>query len=467
MPERLRPLSGLDAGFLYLEAAGTPMHVGGVMLLRVPKRLRSAFDRVLTAQIRDRAPRVAALRRVLVEARFDLDHPAWREARTIDLDSHVVKLTLPAPGSAAQLWRLVAELHAQVLPRDRPLWQLFVIDGLAAGQIAFYAKVHHAMLDGAGGIALAQALLDAPADAIAAAAAAHANVPPPRRRPRGKSSLIASGIAQFSNLARALPETLKLATEAVREAGTLIGGLRDAVTLAPRTPFNAQVGPQRSYAVASLPLDEVKRVARHFEASVNDVVLALCAGTLRDWLQRRRILPDRALIAAMPVSLRAPGDTEANNQVSMVQCVLPTHLADPVERLRTISAATRQVKARVASLRSLIQTDFPGFAAPIWATGLSRLWASGHISERLPQLANLVVSNVPGPPQPLRLAGAEIVHYYPVSIVTHGLGLNLTVGSYAGQLEFGVLADRAIVANPDALARGLQRALAALKKKVD
>lgn len=461
MPERLRPLSGLDAGFLYLEAAGTPMHVGGVMLLRVAKRLHAAFRRRLAAQIRERLPRIAALRRVLVEARFDLDHPAWREARHIDLDQHIQSLRLARPGSPAQLWRLVADLHAQALPRDRPLWQLFVIEGLASGEIAFYAKVHHAMLDGAGGIALAQSLVDATPGAESAQTAA------PRRRSSGARVARGDSRAGFANLVRALPESLKVATDALREAGRLIGSLRDAITLAPRTPFNAHVGPRRSYAVASLPLDEVKRVARHFEASVNDVVLALCAGALRDWLRRRNALPEEPLVAAMPVSLRAAGNTEANNQVSMVQCALPTQLADPVERLRTIGAATKRVKARVAGLRSLIPTDFPGFAAPIWATGLSRLWAREQLSERLPALANLVISNVPGPPRPLRLAGARIVHYYPVSIVTHGLGLNITVGSYAGSLEFGVLADRAIVANPNALARGLQRELTTLLNQID
>ena len=266
-----------------------------------------------------------------------------------------------------------------------------------------------------------------------------------------------------------LPEDVghHLAGDSLRDAASLIGRLRDSVMLAPRTPFNVHIGTQRSFAVASLPLDTVKRVARHFGASLNDVVLALCASTLREYLQRRRLLPKKSLIAAMPVSLRAAGDGAANNQVSMVQCELPTALADPVERLRAISAATGQLKRQVASVRGLIPTDFPGFAAPIWATGLSRLWGSGTIAERLPQLANLVVSNVPGPPVPLYLAGVKVLHSYPVSIVTHGLGLNITVNSYAGSLEFGLLAARDVAPKLDALAGGLARALAALDKQVD
>jgi WS/DGAT/MGAT family acyltransferase len=486
VPKRLRPLSGLDAAFLYLEAAGTPMHVGSVMLLQPPgrpslpavhdlrdtgtpaRRKRYDFHAALIAHVRERLPRAAALRRVLHAAPFDLGHPMWAEGATLDLDTHIQKRSLPKPGSLTQLWRLVADLHAQPLPRDRPLWQFVVIEGLVSGELALYSKVHHALLDGQGGMALAQALLDVqPTRPGAAAAAAddHATASRVRRRDLANAAVRAS-TQQFARLVRELPMTLKLAADVAAGAGNLAGRLRDSVTLAPRTPFNAQVGARRSYAVASLPLDQVKQVARHFGVSLNDVVMALCAGALRDWLLRRKALPKRALIAAMPVSLRAAGDGEVNNQVSMVQCVLPTQVADPVERLRAISAATGQIKQQVASLRGLIPTDFPGLAAPIWASGLSRLWARGRIAERLPPLANLAISNVPGPPIRLYLAGAKVDHYFPLSIVTHGLGLNITVNSYAGRLECGVIACRDIVPKPAILAAGLERALKVLSGKV-
>ena len=271
---------------------------------------------------------------------------------------------------------------------------------------------------------------------------------------------------QFAKLLRAVPATLKLASSAALHTSGLIQRLRDSVVLAPRTPFNAQVGARRSFAVASLPLHEVKRVARHFGASLNDVVLTLCASALRDYLRRRKALPEQSLIAAMPVSLRAAGNAEVNNQVSMVQCALHTDIADPVERLRTIAAATGQLKRQVSAFRGLIPTDFPGLAAPLWATGLSRLWARARIAERLPPLANVAISNVPGPPVPLYLAGAKVLHYFPVSIVTHGLGLNITVNSYAGSLEFGLVACRDIAPKLDALANGLTQALGALMAKV-
>ena len=164
----------------------------------------------------------------------------------------------------------------------------------------------------------------------------------------------------------------------------------------------------------------------------------------------------------MPVSLREAGNKEINNQVSMVQCSLATDIADPLARLRAIHASTAQVKQRVAAFRNFIPTDFPGLAAPIWAAGLSRLWGSAHISERLPVLANVVISNVPGPPVFLYLAGAKLQHYYPVSIVTHGLAFNITVQSYVGNLEFGLTCCKDIVARPDIVARAMAAALTEL-----
>jgi diacylglycerol O-acyltransferase len=466
--KRLRPLSGLDAGFLYLEAAGTPMHVGSVMLLQAPRR-KYDFHRALVAHIRERLPRAAALRRILKEAPLDLGHPMWDEASSVDLDVHIVQRRLSAPGSRAQLWRLVADLHAEVLPRDRPLWQFVVIDGLQSGECVLYSKVHHALLDGQGGMALAQALLDVqptkPGRSGAAAADDSAASASPRRGDLANAAIRASA-QQFAKLVRGLPMTLKLATDAARGMSGLLGRIRDSVMLAPRTLFNAQVGPRRSFAVACLPLAEVKQVARGFGVSLNDVVLALCASSLREYLQRRKSLPARALVAAMPVSLRAAGNAEVNNQVSMVQCVLPTDIADPVERLRAIAAVTGQLKRQVANFRGLIPTDFPGLAAPIWASGLSRLWARGRIAERLPALANLAISNVPGPPVPLYLAGAKVLHYFPVSIVTHGLGLNITATSYAGSLDFGLIACRDAAPKLEGLAAGLARALKILVKKI-
>lgn len=463
MPKRLRPLSGLDAGFLYLEAAGTPMHVGSLMLIEPPRRRGFDFHRDLIDHLAERLPRAAALRRVLQPAPLELGHPMWRESESVDLAAHVLKRKLPAPGSEKQLAGLVARLHAEMLDRDRPLWQFVVIEGLASGLVALYSKIHHAVLDGQGGIALAQALLDLePRRPKRARKSGAAATPAPAQADIARTALRAN-VQQLVKLLRAVPPVLRVAN-AAREAGTgtwreRLTRLRDSVTLAPRTQFNRQVCSQRSYATASLSLEQAKRVSRTHGVSLNDVVMTLCAGALRAHLQSRKALPAKPLIAAMPVSLRAAGDTEANNQASMVQCPLLTDLDDPLDRLRAVAAATVVIRQNVNAFRGLIPTDFPGFAAPYWASGLSRLWARSRIAERLPPLANVAISNVPGPPVPLYLAGARVAQYFPVSIVTHGLGLNITVQSYAGRLEFGITACREALPRPETLARGLEHSL--------
>ncbi len=464
MGQRLRPLSGLDAGFLYLEASGAPMHVGSLMLLDAPRRRGYDFVNALRAHVAERLPYAPALRRVLQRAPLELGHPMWAEADDLDLEWHVRDFRLPAPGTESKLNAMVARLHADMLPRDRPMWQFVVIRGLDSGLVALYSKIHHALLDGQGGIALAQALLDLEASPPKREPVPRAAKGRVRRRDVARTAVGAT-VRQFSNLLREIPATLRLAAGAVT-SGNLLGSIRDSVLIAPRTPFNAQIGRERAFATASLSLELVKRVAKGFEVSLNDVVMALCASALREHLIRRRALPEQPLVAAMPVSLRQAGNTEINNQVSMVQCALATNVADPVERLRAINASTAQIKARVAAFRHLIPTDFPGLAAPIWASGLTRLWTRGRVAERLPPLANVSISNVPGPPMHLFLAGARLRGYHPVSIVTHGLGLNITVQSYAGQLEFGIVSCKQALPRPDTVAQGLGRALRALEKRL-
>lgn len=447
MARKLRPLSGLDASFLYLEAMGTPMHVGSLMVLE-PAATATDFHAALLAHIGRRLPRATALRRVLESAPLDMAHPMWREGAPIDLSRHILKKRLPRGGTQAQLHELVARLHAQPLDRTVPLWQFVVIEGLADGSVALYSKVHHALIDGQGGVALAQALLDLDPRGrteVQVALPQEEQLAAPRRT-EVVSTAVRSTIGQFARLLRAVPATLKVAASALRSSeGSLLGRIRDSVSLAPRTIFNVQIGSERSYATLSLPLGQVKQVAKGHGVSLNDLVMALCGGALRAYLLKLDKLPKKSLVAAMPVSLRAAGDGEINNQVSMVQCELGTQLAEPLQRLQAVRAATASIKQKVAAVRSLIPTDYPGLAAPIWMSGLSRLWSRGRIAERLPPLANLAISNVPGPPFDVYLAGARLRHYFPVSIITHGLALNITVQSYGSALEFGVVACRKVL----------------------
>jgi WS/DGAT/MGAT family acyltransferase len=465
---RSRPLSGLDAAFLYLEGLGTPMHVGSLMLLDPPAGTAKDFHSHLVEHVADRLASTAALRRVLEDAPLGLSHPIWRDDAELDLDWHIQRRRAHAPGSRRALLNLTARLHAEPMARDKPLWQLVVIDGLSDGRVALYSRIHHALLDGQGGVALARALLDVEPRPKAPG---HRLAPHAPSRPTGTIKLAAtaagSTLSSWGRWMRGIPDTVKLAASSATSPVRTLGNLREALMFAPRTPFNVQISDERALGVARLPLDRVKGVAKAHGVSLNDVVMAICASALRRVLKQGGQLPDRALIAGMPVSLRADGDGESNNQVSMVQCELPTDEPDPILRLRRIHAATGKIKQRVATFSELIPTDFPGLAAPFWATGLSRLWKQGRLSERLPPLANLVISNVPGPPVPLFLAGARVAEYYPLSIVTHGLGLNITVQSYAGSLEFGVLSCPDALPNPDRVARHLAAALGELEDSLE
>ena len=459
-----RPLSGLDAAFLYLEGLGTPMHVGSLMLLDPPKEATADFHQHLIDLVSDRLTSTKALRRVLEDAPLGLGHPIWREYAELDLDWHIQHRRVHAPGSMQALLNLTARLHAEPMDRGKPLWQLVVIDGLADGRVALYSRIHHALLDGQGGVALARALLDVEANPKSPG---HRLKPHAASRPTGSlrraATAAGSTIGTWGRWMRGIPDTVKLAASSVTTPRQTLGTLRDSLMLAPRTPFNIQISETRALGVVSLPLQRCKAVARQQGVSLNDVIMALCASALRRTLKQKGQLPERPLVAGMPVSLRAEGDGESNNQVSMVQCELPTDEPDPVLRLLKIHAATDRIKHRVQAFSELIPTDFPGLAAPFWATGLSRLWKQGRLSERLPPLANLVISNVPGPPVPLYLAGARVDSYYPLSIVTHGLGLNITVQSYAGQLEFGILSCPSALPGPDRLARHLASALEELE----
>lgn len=462
MAKRLHSLSGLDAGFLYLESAGTPMHVGSVMLIEVPKlrtKKKYDFQAELIQHLQDRLPRAAALRRVLKETPLDLAHPMWVDVEQIDLKKHVLKKTLPSNGGMRKLHALTGKLHASMLDRHLPMWQFVVIENVQPGVIALYSKIHHALLDGQGGVALAQVLLDIEAkkpNKSSKKKSVEVEVPRLRKRDVTQTAL-RSTVNQFAKLLRALPSTLKLAGEV--GSPSALKNLRDSILLAPRTPFNQQISKTRSFATVSVPVGSVKRVARGFGVSLNDVVMAMCSGALREVLIKTKQLPTQSLIAAMPVSLREKGNTDSNNQISMVQCSLATDIAEPIARLQAIHASTAQIKKRVATFKNMIPTDFPGLAAPIWASGLSRIWASGRIAEKLPPLANVIISNVPGPPISLYLAGAKLQHYYPVSIVAHGLALNITVQTYAGSLEFGITACGDIVPKPELLAAALLQSL--------
>jgi WS/DGAT/MGAT family acyltransferase len=448
----LKPLSGLDALFLHLETPATPMHVGAVHLLQLPQGYRGDFVADVRRHVAKRLQLSPVFTRQLATMPLNFANPVWVRADKVDLDRHVVRIRLPRPGTQRQLEAAVARLHAKCMPRDRPLWAFHVIEGLQSGDLGFYTKIHHATLDGASGVALAQALLDV--------------TPKPRRvqaappRPGEHPSLGDLVGTQGAQIVKQLPQLARALAKLVAGGGA---GFGRNLAFGPRTRFNAQIGAPRSFATASLPLDRVKDVAAAHGATVNEVVLTVIGGALRSYLEVHGGVPRKSLIAAVPVSLREAGNEEATTLATMTLASLATDVADPAARLVEVRAASTAAKAVMKQLKGAVPTDFPSLGLPWLLSAAAAVYGRFGIASRLPPIANLVVSNVPGPPMPFYLAGARLKTYWPVSIVEHGVGLNITLQSYAGSLDFGLIAARSALPDVHRVARGLLDAFAELE----
>ncbi|MDD0817041.1 wax ester/triacylglycerol synthase family O-acyltransferase [Curvibacter sp. HBC28] len=442
-------LSGMDAIFLHLEAPEVPMHVGSLMVLNLPEGHDDNFVEVVKRHIQERQHLAPLLTRKLVKMPFDLSDPAWVPDEHIDWDYHVRAITLPKPGSNTQLQALTARLHSSLLDRSRPLWELAVIDGLRSGQVAIYIKVHHSGMDGQAGVALGAALFDTTPQGR--------KIPKPLPKPAaqgdgvGMAELAASGLKhtaqQYVKLVKMLPDMARVAKSMLvppRDAD----GQRDwslpknLQLLSPRTPLNKTITNQRAFAARTVPLAEMKYVAKAFGVTVNDVVMAATAGALRRYLKDLNALPEKSLTAGVPVSLREAGDGSANNQVSAVVIPLSTDEADPVKRLHKIRDASILSKGFMGRIKAVIPTDLPVLAAPWVISGLAAMTARAGLYDRLPPFSNVAISNVPGLQQQLYCAGAEVVCNYPVSIAFHGMALNVTVTSYNGRMDYGLIACR-------------------------
>jgi WS/DGAT/MGAT family acyltransferase len=459
----MKQLSGLDASFLYLETAEMPMHVGALHIFEMPAGYDGNFADDMRAHIASRLPLLAPLRRKLAWMPLNLAAPAWVDADP-NLDEHIVLIHLPEGSGMAELEAQVGQLHPILLPRDRPLWKFHVFDGLAPGpeghaRWAMYTQLHHAAVDGQAAVALAQALLDLSPEPR------EITLRPARER-KGQLGIaemlrgaVAHQVQQLGQLVKALPSAVgTLSQVAAQTAGgaasetidALLARLRGGaagkskgvsnLALAPRTRLNATISSERAFAAVSLPLDALNAARRRHHASLNDALLMVCSGALRRFFMHHGPLPRKSMVAAVPISLRAKGDTAANNQASMTLVSLGTHIADPAKRLAHVMAATASMKATVGSVKSLLPTDFPSMGVPWLLQGMAAIYGRAGIADRIPAIANVAISNVPGPTVPLYMAGAKMLTNYPTSIVVHGMALNITVQTYNETLEVGIIA---------------------------
>jgi len=426
-----------------------PMHVGSLNVLDLPEGYTGDFFEDTKTYIQQRMHLAEVFTRKLALMPLDLSNPVWVEDEDIDLDYHIRHVSLPKPGTNRQLQQYVARLHSSLLDRSRPLWEFFVIDGLKSGQVALYSKLHHAGIDGQAGVAVAQAMFDLTATGRV--------IKPPRPRARrnqyqlGVAELLGAAVSntlqQSSALIKSLPLIVRSAKNALIPEKDANGKRdwslpKDFRVFAPRTSLNVAITNQRTFAGRTVPLAEVKQIAKLLGVSLNDVVMATVAGALRNFLKDNNELPDKPLYAAVPVSLRAEGDTTANNQVSIVAMNLATDIKDPLARIRKINESSANTKAKMSRFKAAIPTDFPLPAAPWLMSAVASLFSRSRLANIMPPFANVVISNVAGIPVQLYFAGAKVVSYYPVSIPAHSMALNVTVQSYNGRLDYGLIACR-------------------------
>lgn len=467
----MKQLTGIDAAFLYMETPETPMHVAGLHIYEPPADFSGSFFEHFREFFLSRMHLAPIFEKKLARTVLELDHPGWVDAGEMDFDYHLKRMTLPSPGSFAQLEQLVAELHSVPLDRRQPLWQVVVIEGLDSGNIAVYSKIHHAAVDGGAGMAIAAALFDI--------GPAPRKVKPPepkkpaQRKPTieerallGINDVVQNVMRQQLKVMEAIPQVLGTINDLLtpkkgESGGNGLPGIPDV--LAPKTPFNVTITSQRSFAARDLSLTDAKFVSKATGTKINDIVMAICAGALRTYLQGRKALPKKPLVAFVPISLRAPGDADASNQVFGMMCPIATQIADPMGRLRAIQKTANDSKTLAGTVKDVSPKDYTLLGAPVLLPGLAQFFGRTGLADVMPSTTNLTISNVAGPPFPLFCAGAKILALYPVSIPVHGIALNMTVQSYQDKLNFGITADRKAVPDADRLADLLVVALGELK----
>jgi diacylglycerol O-acyltransferase / wax synthase len=443
-------MSPTDSMFLIAETREHPFHVGGLALYEPPAGADRDFVRELYEQMVAHTDVEPVFRKHPATILGGIANVGWTYDNDIDLDYHLRRSGLPSPGRVRDLLELTSRLHGGLLDRHRPLWEAHLIEGLADGRFAVYTKMHHSLIDGVSALKLLmRTLSEDPGDT-------EVRVPwalPRRKRPHQGSSLLRTVADAAGSVAGLGPSTLRLARSAL---------LEQQLTLpfaAPKTMFNVKIGGARRVAAQSWPLERFKRISQAAGFTVNDVVLAVCAGALRAYLVEQDALPDRPLIAMVPVSLRAEHEADAGgNLVGSVLCNLGTDLDDPAERLAVVGESMRGNKKVFSELPRVQALALS--AMMIAPLGLAAV--PGFVGATSPPF-NLVISNVPGPRHPLYWKGARLDGNYPLSIALDGQAMNITLANNADNLDFGLVGCRRSVPHLQRMLSHLEDSLKALE----
>lgn len=478
--EMLIPMSPTDSLFLTFEARQRPMHVGGLHLYVPPPGAGSDFAQELFASWTKACEVAPLFRKRPARSLTTAGQWGWEDDPQFDIEYHVRHNALPRPGRILELLALCSRLHGTMLDRGRPLWEAHLIEGLADGRFAAYFKIHHSLLDGMSAARLLQSVLSTDPDERGLPAPWAVRTPRPRPVADGATNSAtnsATGSAEDSPRSGVSDLPASLVRSAVNLAGEALGmprallstvrhGLREEPSSvsfsAPKTIFNVPITGSRRFAAQAWPLSRLRAVGKGRNATLNDVVLAMCSGALRSYLQGLDALPDSPLIAMVPVALRARDlQREGGNAVGAVMCNLGTHLPDAEDRLAAISHSMTEGKAALAKM------------SPLQILAMSALGTGPLLLQSLPGVQNfarppfnLIISNVPGPKRPLYLDGARLDGMFPLSVPFDGQALNITCSSYAGDLAFGLTGCRRSVPHLQRLLGHLDDSLEELEKAV-
>lgn len=453
----------LDAAWLYVDTKETPMHVGNLSIFSLPPDAGPDYMQQLVDHLRATTTFAAPFNLKLASPRLKSVLPTWKTAYRIDLDYHVRHSALPQPGGERELGVLISRLHSHPMDFNRPLWEAHIIEGLENDRFALYVKMHHSLVDGVGGMRMLQKMMSPDP--------ATSRLPPPWAIGRGNHPRSAKRKAAppfMQSVSAALQQQLENAPKLGKALGHLvIEHLRKTVPAealpfdGPLSRLNGRVSGQRRFATQHYPLERVKAVAKAAGVSLNDVFLGLCAATLRRYLEEIQALPEKPLTAGIPVSIRPADDDESSNAISFIIGNLNTHLADPLTRLQSIHRSTEVAKQQ---LQQLPRASLVSYTSVFMAPFIVQLLAG--LGGKTRPMFNVTISNVPGPSEPLYFNGARLEQMYPVSLLTHGQGLNITCVSYAGQFNIGLTGCRDTLPHMQRLAVYMGEALVELEQKL-